>query len=80
MYHFTAKVVRLDEPDSGVTFRVTNVFDQNGQPCGGMVDLNTTYHDLSIMADKLAAQLGVSAENLTLVEEIEPPTDFLSRL
>jgi|EndMetStandDraft_6_1072998.scaffolds.fasta_scaffold113224_2 hypothetical protein len=80
MYHFTAKVMCMDEPDCGVTYRVTDVFDHNGQPCGGMADLNTKYHDLSTMADNLAHQLGVSAENLTLVEEIEAPADFLSRL
>ena len=80
MYHFTVKVIRVDEPDSGVAYRVTSVLDHNGQPCGGMADLNTNYYNLSTMADNLANQLGASAENLTLIEEIEPTAEFLSRL
>jgi hypothetical protein len=74
MYHYTAMVIRNEE-GSASTFRVTDIFDHNGQACGGTVDISTKYQSVTTMTDHLARQLGVSAESLTIIQDTVPSTD-----
>ena len=57
------------------SFQVTDIFDHNGQACGGMVDINTKYQSVTTMTDHLARQLGVAAESLTIIQDTAPSTD-----
>jgi hypothetical protein len=71
MYHFTVKISRSNDPEAGSIYRVRSVEDENGQPCSGMIDINSRYQSLAALTENLVGQLDVHAQNLVLVEEIE---------